>query len=60
MATAGVITAFGIGLGLLGMLQPDLYDVAAMVTFLGLMGLVIRGGGVLRSRKRTFAGPGDD
>ena len=42
MLAALVVTLLGIGIGLAGMLQPDLYDVGIMVTFLGAIGVTVR------------------
>ncbi len=42
MLAALIATLVGIGIALAGMLQPDLYDVGIMVTFLGAIGVVVR------------------
>ncbi|MGN6129361.1 MAG: hypothetical protein ACTHOK_03380 [Nocardioidaceae bacterium] len=42
MILALLVTLIGIGASVAGMLQPDLYDIGIMVTFLGAIGVLVR------------------
>lgn len=48
MVVAGLVTLLGIGITVGGLLQPDLYDIGVMVTFLGAIGVLVRAGEWLR------------
>ena len=60
MMAAGLVTVVGLGVTFAGILASPLYDVGVMVTLLGLVGLVVRSGELVRSRlqRRGLDPPG--
>lgn len=42
MVAVLLVIALGCGIGALGLLEPDLYVVGALIVFIGAIGLVVR------------------
>jgi hypothetical protein len=49
---AALVTLFGVLIGVLGIFHSDMYDIGVMVTFIGVIGIVVRLGDWVRWLRR--------